>query len=202
MKSVTITAIIINFLFCLPVLATNVVKSAPLVSISTHDDFFNSIAKLCGNAFEGKVVFDNDPSPTFDNKLMMHVRICSSTQLQIPLHVGNDASRTWIISKTGSGLSLKHDHRKEDGSDDPLTMYGGHTLDAGHVQVQSFPADQYSKELFTRTGIPQSAGNTWQMSIYAEKLTYRMVREGREFRVDFDLTNPIEAPAAPWGYAD
>jgi hypothetical protein len=29
-----------------------------------------------------------------------------------------------------------------------------------------------------------------------------MVREGREFRVDFDLTNPIEAPAAPWGYAD
>jgi hypothetical protein len=187
MKSVTIIAITFNFLLCLPVLATNVVKSAPLVSIPTHDNFFNSIATLCGKAFEGKVVFDNDPSPTFDNKLVMHVRKCSGTQLQIPLHVG---------------LSLKHDHRKEDGSDDPLTMYGGHTLDAGHVQAQSFPADQYSKELFTRSGIPQSAGNTWQMSIYAEKFTYRMVREGREFRVDFDLTNPTEAPEAPWGYAD
>ncbi len=40
------------------------------------------------------------------------------------------------------------------------------------------------------------------MSIYDEKFTYRMVREGREFRVDFDLTNPTEAPEAPWGYAD
>jgi hypothetical protein len=27
-------------------------------------------------------------------------------------------------------------------------MYGGHTLDAGYEQMQSFPADQYSKELF------------------------------------------------------
>jgi hypothetical protein len=29
-----------------------------------------------------------------------------------------------------------------------------------------------------------------------------LIREGREFRVDFDLTQPIPVPAAPWGYAD
>jgi len=51
-------------------------------------------------------------------------------------------------------------------------------------------------------GIPQSMGNTWQMYIYPKQFTYRLVREGREFRVDFDLTKPITPPSAPWGYED
>jgi hypothetical protein len=40
------------------------------------------------------------------------------------------------------------------------------------------------------------------MYIYPEKFTYRLTREGREFRVDFDLTKPVPAPPAPWGYTD
>jgi len=176
---------------------------APLVSIDTHDSFFNSLSALCGKAFSGKVTVDNSDSDSFANKaLIMHVRECSETKLHIPFHVGDDSSRTWIITKTGSGLSLKHDHRHKDGSNDESTMYGGHTIDAGWAQVQSFPADQYSKELFVRSGIPQSNGNTWQMYIYPEKFTYRLIRQGREFRVDFDLTKPIKTPAAPWGYSD
>lgn len=180
--------------------ATAFARPAPLVSIPTHDAFFNSIKKHCGKAFVGTVVFDNDPSPAFQQRLVMHVRECSETELQIPFHLGPDASRTWIITKTGSGLSLKHDHRKPDGSDDPLTMYGGHTVDAGFAQAQSFPADQYSKELFVKTGIPQSVDNTWQMFVYEDKFTYRLTREGRDFRVDFDLTQPVDLPPIPWGY--
>ncbi|WP_409424156.1 hypothetical protein [Pseudoalteromonas sp. RW-H-Ap-1] len=180
-----------------------IARPAPLVSIPSHDGFFNNIAAHCGKAFEGKVTVDNatGPSSFADKKLVMHVRKCNERELQVPFHVGDDASRTWIITKTGSGLSLKHDHRHEDGSDDASTMYGGHTLDAGFAQMQSFPADQYSKELFVAQGIAQSAGNTWQMYIYPEKFTYRLIRQGREFRVDFDLTKPITPPAAPWGYS-
>ena len=179
------------------------VMEAPLVSIKSHDDFFSNIQQFCGQAFEGKVTVDNSNSDSFANKkLIMHVRKCTQTQLQIPFHVGDDASRTWLITKTGSGLSLKHDHRHKDGSSDASTMYGGHTVDAGWSEVQSFPADQYSKELFAKQGIPQSIGNTWQMYIYPTKFTYRLVREGREFRVDFDLTKPITPPPAPWGYKD
>lgn len=176
-------------------------KEAPLVSIASHDSFFSSLAKLCGKAYQGKVTVDNAQSDSFANKaLVMHVRKCSDSQLQIPFHVGEDSSRTWIITKTGSGLSLKHDHRHKDGSFDESTMYGGHTIDAGWPQVQSFPADQYSKELFVAQGIPQSVGNTWQMYIYPDKFSYRLIRQGREFRVDFDLTKAIKAPEAPWGY--
>lgn len=172
-------------------------------SIPPQDEFFRAITELCGKAFPGTVTIDNDSSDSFANKkLIMHVRRCDEAQLQIPFHVGEDASRTWVITKTGSGLSLKHDHRHRDGTEDVLTQYGGHTVDAGWAQVQSFPADQYSKELFVANAIPQSVGNTWQMYIYPERFTYRLIRQGREFRVDFDLTSPVDVPPAPWGYDD
>lgn len=190
--------VVLSNLLCVSGFAQETVSSIP-----SQDAFFSAISELCGKAYSGEVTVDNDSSGSFANKsLIMHVRRCDSTQLQIPFHVGEDASRTWLITKTGSGLSLKHDHRHRDGSEDALTQYGGHTVDAGWAQVQSFPADQYSKELFVENAIPQSVGNTWQMYIYPERFTYRLIRQGREFRVDFDLTNPVEAPPAPWGYDD
>ncbi len=172
-------------------------------SIPSQDEFFRAISELCGKAYSGTVTVDTSASDSFANKkLIMHVRRCGETQLQIPFHVGEDSSRTWLLTKTGSGLSLKHDHRHRDGTEDVLTQYGGHTVDAGWAQVQSFPADQYSKSLFVENAIPQSVGNTWQMFIYPDRFTYRLIRQGLEFRVDFDLTNPVEAPPAPWGYDD
>lgn len=180
--------------------AAQEIREARLVSIATHDAFFDQLRALCGKAFEGKVVVDTPKSAGFEGRLLMHVRTCSDTQIQIPFHVGNNHSRTWIIRKTGSGLSLKHDHRHADGNFDAQTMYGGHTLDAGWTHMQSFPADQYSKELFTKLGSPQSNTNVWQMMIYPDFFAYRLIREGREFRVNFDLKTPVAAPSAPWGY--
>ena len=189
---------VLSSLLCVSVLAQESVSSVP-----SQDEFFDAMSELCGKAYSGTVTVDNASSDSFaDKMLVMHVRRCDETQLQIPFHVGEDASRTWLITKTGSGLSLKHDHRHSDGTEDVLTQYGGHTIDAGWAQVQSFPADQYSKELFVENAIPQSVGNTWQMYIYPERFTYRLIRQGREFRVDFDLTAPVEAPPAPWGYDD
>ncbi|MGB3726119.1 MAG: hypothetical protein WA981_10165 [Glaciecola sp.] len=175
-------------------------RPAPLVSIDTHDAFFNAIAKHCGQAFLGKVIVDTAPSAAFDAPLVMHVRVCNQRQLQVPFHVGDDASRTWLITKTGSGLNLKHDHRKADGSDDQLTMYGGHTVDAGSKTTQAFPADVYSKQLFIKLGYDASVGNTWEMSINDNTFVYRLVRENREFAVSFDLSQAINLPVVPWGY--
>jgi hypothetical protein len=176
-------------------------QPAPLVSIESHDAFFEKIRGLCGKAFAGKVAVDAPSGGGFGGKpLIMHVMKCTDNVLYIPFHVGDDASRTWIITKTGSGLSLKHDHRHQDGTYDESTMYGGHTMDAGWPNAQSFPADQYSKELFVKQGIPQSNGNTWQMFIYPKSFSYQMVRQGRVFRVNFDLTKPIKTPSLPWGY--
>ncbi len=175
-------------------------KEAPLISIPTHDAFFNAIKAHCGKAFQGKVSKDNVGNTFGNAKLVMHVRKCTDSEIQIPFHVGDDASRTWILTKTGAGLMLKHDHRNEDGSFHSSTMYGGHTVDEGFPQVQSFPADVYSKSLFIESGIAASADNVWQMMIYPSRFSYRLIRPAREVQVDFDLKNPIATPSAPWGY--
>jgi len=185
--------------------AAPVVQAAPLVAAQAHRQFFEQLRSLCGQAFEGRVVQDQPKSGSgFEGRLLMHVRRCSEREIQIPFHVGDNHSRTWIISQTGSGLSLKHDHRKADGRSDASTMYGGHTRDAGWPQLQSFPADPYSQELFLRQGMAASVGNTWQLLINTElkSFSYRLLRESREFRVDFDLGKPVTAPTAPWGYSD
>lgn len=177
--------------------------AAPVVSIASHDAFFNSIKAHCGKAFKGTITTNVPAGDSFPTDgLVMHIRKCTDTELQIPFHVGDDASRTWIITKTGSGLTLKHDHRKQNGNFDNSTMYGGHTLDAGYDEFQAFPADEYSKQLFIRSGIPQSMDNIWQVFIYPDTFSYRLIRPARDFRVDFDLTKPIDAPSAPWGYKD
>ncbi|MCP1340166.1 hypothetical protein NJR55_11270 [Idiomarina sp. M1R2S28] len=179
-----------------------VIKPAPMVSTQAQAEFFAAINKHCGNSYAGEVTVDTPKSEGFEGDLVMHVRKCGEQRIEIPFHVGDNHSRTWILTQTGSGISLKHDHRKPDGNYDPLTMYGGHTTDKGYATAQSFPVDAYSKELFIELGVPQSNTNTWQMYIHDKTFTYRLVREGREFRVDFDLTEPVETPATPWGYAD
>ncbi len=135
------------------------------------DAFLAAIAGHCGQAFAGRIIA-NEPKPAtpdaFEGKaLVMHVRGCDepSRELRIPFHVGDDRSRTWVLTRTDSGLRLKHDHRHSDGSADVLTMYGGDTTAPGSAQRQEFPVDADSIALFERTGSTASVTNTWAMEI-------------------------------------
>jgi hypothetical protein len=105
-----------------------------------------------------------------------------------------------VITRTESGLRLKHDHRHEDGSEDAVTQYGGDTVDPGTAERQEFPADDFSKTLFRENGIPQSVENVWAMEVRpGELFAYELRRPNRHFRVEFDLTRTVEAPPPPWG---
>ncbi len=164
--------------------------------------FFDQLKALCGKAFAGKTIIDNQPGAAFSGDMVMHVRDCNDRQIQVPFVVGENRSRTWIITKTDTGLQLQHQHKHEDGTDDVSTLYGGHTMKDGWPQAQSFPADDYSKDLFIKTKTPQSVGNTWHMYLYPnESFSYRLTREGREFRVDFDLSKEVALPKPNWGAA-
>lgn len=164
-------------------------------------DFFNNLSELCGKSFAGKVI-SSDPQDADWAKetLVMHVRDCSDTEIKIPLHVGENRSRTWIISKDGGFLTLKHDHRHEDGKPDAVTMYGGTTNELGTYYLQEFPVDQYSKDMFVREGLDVSVTNTWILRVDAGKsFTYALSRENRDFRAQFDLTKPVDTPPPVWG---
>lgn len=169
-----------------------------------QDAFFERIAALCGNAYAGRIAAD-EPAPTgadpFHGKpLVMHVCECDEHTIRIPFHVGEDRSRTWVLTRTPGGLRLKHDHRHEDGSPDAMTMYGGDTAETGSAQRQQFPVDAESQAMFTRDGRSVSNTNVWAMEIEPDRaFVYELARPGRLFRVEFDLTRPVSPPPPPWG---
>ena len=164
--------------------------------------FFASLSTLCGRAFDGGIV---SPPVEADRafagqRLVMHVRDCSADTIRIPFHVGENRSRTWVVTRTSAGLRLKHDHRHQDGSEDRLTQYGGDTLSPGTAARQEFPADAFSRDLFVRENSPQSVPNVWAMEVERGRLfAYELRRPGRFFRVEFDLARPVAAPPPPWG---
>lgn len=185
-------------------LAAFLVSCAPRRETGSQEAFWNSLSALCGQAYEGrigaKVGGGSGPDPFEGKRLVMHVRQCAATEIRVPFHVGEDRSRTWVFTRAPSGLRLKHDHRHKNGSEDSATMYGGDALGPGTAQRQSFPADQHSKDMFVRDKIPRAVENVWVIALEpGQKYSYGLYRPGREFRVDFDLTRPVEAPPAPWG---
>lgn len=166
---------------------------------SSSQDFWNELRKHCGNTYEGIILEGGREGDGFTrNKLIMHVRSCNENEIHIPFNVGENLSRTWILKKDAKGLiQLKHDHRKEDGSDDEVTMYGGKSTNQGSKNLQVFPADEE-----TREHIAYAAGNVWWITLDEKTFTYNLRRIGtpRVFRVSFDLTKKLATPKASWGW--
>jgi hypothetical protein len=157
--------------------------------------FFGNLSALCGKSFAGKLVAGDDSDADFAKAdLRAHARECSDTEIRIAFDVGEDKSRTWIISKVGEGLRLKHRHMLKDGPEDPTSQYGGDTQNVGTATRQEFPVDDFSKQMFVKEGRTVSTTNVWAFEVQPDaSLTYELSRPNRLFRVEFDLTKPIPA---------
>lgn len=202
----------------MPLAACATAPAPPTPAATAQDAFWAALSSHCGKAYAGRLVSDEAADADMRGMAMaMHVRECSDTRIAVPFHIQRadgtwDRSRTWLITRTDAagegGLRLKHDHRHEDGSADVLTMYGGDTAAEGSARVQAFPVDAESIALFWREGRQVSVTNVWQVAVdpagtpgaaYVYALT-RPAPNARLFRVEFDLTRPITAPPAPWGW--
>nr|WP_240048906.1 hypothetical protein [Parerythrobacter lutipelagi] len=185
--------------------------------VETETDFWTALQSHCGKAYAGELVSDDAADSDFVGAdMVMHVRECSDERIAIPFHVRQrggewDRSRTWLITRTENGFRLKHDHRHEDGEPDAVTMYGGDSAAPGTSRTQDFPVDAESVAMFEREGLTASVTNVWSVEVDpagAQKpvFAYQLRRyesegapEDRQFRVEFDLANPVEAPPPPWG---
>ncbi len=191
----------------LPVLLLGCATAPP--AVSSHDQFLSQLRTLCGKSFSGSVVVNTFPATSTSlwamagQSLVMHVRDCEADVVRIPFHVGADRSRTWIVTRTATGLRLKHDHRHADGSEDAVTQYGGDTADAGSATRQKFPVDAESIAMDIRLKSPVGTlTNTWAIDVLPGRtFVYELARPGGElFRVAFDLTTPVATPPPAWGY--
>ena len=160
-----------------------------LLTIATPqpgDALWTALQPLCGKSFEGRLVEGTEPSDAEIGKqrLVMHVRDCSATEIRIPFHVGENRSRTWVLTRTKDGVRLKHDHRHEDGTEDRISQYGGDTRGAADSHSLDFHADEFTAKL-----LPAAATNIWTIAVDEKTFTYALRREaqGRRFRVDFKL---------------
>lgn len=159
--------------------------------------FKEALLAHCGNAYEGRVVAAPDDSDFRGKRLIMHVLSCEGDVINIPFNVGDDRSRTWVLTFLDNRILLKHDHRHEDGTSDEITMYGGLTSNSGQSGIQVFPADEE-----TRILIPEASSNVWWITVDDSTFTYNLRRLSTErvFTIAFDLKNPVEIPEPSWGW--
>ncbi len=161
--------------------------------------FWENLQKQCGNSYEGQITEGASNDAFSGKKLIMHIKSCDKNRIRIPFFVGDDKSRTWVLTYENDRIQLKHDHRHEDGSEDKITQYGGKTSNSGSSTIQFFPADQETRDL-----IPNAATNVWWITLGKTAFTYNLRRIGsdRLFTVKFDLTKTVPSPSAPWGWKD
>lgn len=139
--------------------------------------FFDNLSALCGQTFSGASTYPDDPAHDFAGQLLVAAfNDCQSDEIRIQFDVGEDRSRTWVITQTDQGLLLKHDHRHADGTPDEITNYGGWANDQGGPWQQYFPADAETAAL-----IPAAATNVWMFHYDPQSgiLTYDLTRHGQ-----------------------
>ncbi len=176
-------------------------EMSPEQDRSVYDVFMDNLREQCGNAYAGGLTLEpeGDEMLEGDELLVVHFRECSDDVIKMPFHIEQmdgewDRSRTWIFTRTEDGIDLRHDHRKPDGSEDDFTMYGGPT----HGEPGENRMEFISFERTEETGIYRG----WRIIIEpGERYVYGTHRGGEwSWRVDFDLTEPIDTPPAPWGH--
>lgn len=164
------------------------------------EKFWEKLSSYCGQSFEGEITSEALADDSFTGKkIIMHVKSCEENRMRIPFFVGNDKSRTWILTTKDNLITLKHDHRLPDGTPDEVTQYGGTTSNTGLEHIQFFPADQETYNL-----IDYAATNVWWITVDDNTFTYNLIRIGSErvFTITFNTTKPVETPDAPWGWKD
>lgn len=168
------------------VLAALLTGCATVPAGDPQAQFFAALSSHCGRTLEGRLVSSDPQDADMVGKPMKaHFRECSASEVRINFMVGEDASRNWVITRTPAGLRLKHIHLHTDGSEDALSRYGGDTIGPGTAGRQEFPADAFSKDLFTRRNIPASLANVWAVDVRPrQSFAYELRRPGRLFRVE------------------
>ncbi|WP_282629839.1 hypothetical protein [Empedobacter sedimenti] len=159
--------------------------------------FWKNLEKHCGKAYEGKLPEHITRDDFAGKKLTMHVKSCSANEIKIPFNVGDNYSRTWILTKKDGIITLKHDHRHKNGTSETITFYGGTNTNFGFKDFQMFPADQETASL-----IDYASTNIWWITLDDKTFSYNLQKAGSKtpFNVYFDLTKEIAIPPAPWGW--
>ncbi len=186
---------------CLALCACSEDRSIPGEN-SEPINLFEALLEFCGAAFAGRITSNGPPAGDWAGQsLIMHVRDCSADEIGIAIHAGNDRSRIWVLSRTELGFHLRHDQHHQDGSPLALSGYGGDAWISDRLRIE-FTADAHSLDLFEQQSLNSSTENIWGLEFYGQWFVYEWYNPDQYLRMEFDLSNPVETPPAPWGFED
>jgi hypothetical protein len=156
---------------------------------SPQDQFFASLSSHCGHSLHGRLVTnDTQDAALIGKPVVGRFAACTASEVRIFTAFGDDTSRTWVISRTSTGLRLKHLHLNKDGTEAEVSRYGGDATTPGTAERQELPPDAFSRDLFTRVANrPSNLTNVWAVEarpaeFYAHEL--RNATTGRFFRLE------------------
>ncbi len=159
-----------------------------------HQAFFENLAQLCGETFEGDGVYpDDDPDhPLVNTGLRNYVSECTDDRVRIELYRngGEYWHGAWVLEKRERGLHLFHDHLGDERTEEDLGEgdshgYGGYASHDGTPTRQYFPADDVTAEM-----LPEAATNVWmmEMDLDAGTFVYYLERhDAPRFRAEMQL---------------
>lgn len=165
-------------------LALFCVTASPVLAEST---LFDTLHALGGKTYKGQMTFPKDGEHDMNKPMQITVQVVSDDEIRIPLQVGEDRSRTWILTRSKDGVLLKHDHRHADGTPDDLTNYGGLAANIELGNQLIFPADDD-----TKTMLPEASTNAWSLRLSPDgsQLFYYLERHSEpRFEAAFDIVD-------------
>lgn len=155
---------------------------------SPEEEFWGRLERLCGNAYAGHLASNDPQDEEFaTGEIWMHVSECAPDRVLVDFMNGDEAVGHWVLTPAEAGLELRHIHEG-----DPLTGYGGYSTENSSGSRMNFPADQSTKDLFDREGIPVSKQNVWAVEVRPTVFRYEMARPNRFFQVEFDTSAPVK----------
>ena len=164
-----------------------------------HGAFLANLSVHCGESFPGVVNAAPEGDPYFSPglELVLTFRECGEEEVRVPVYAGDNASRTWIFTRTGGGVDLRHDHRYPDGTPEPNTFYGSFVSEPP-IGSEAPSANAHNFQRVRDDGMVTG----WRVEIIpGERYTYGTQRDGEwRHRFDFDLSTPVENPLEPWGH--
>lgn len=172
-----------------------VIAAAALAGCTTtpvqrpQDQFFAAVSSHCGHSLYGRLVSNDTRDAALIGKAIVgRFALCTASEVRINIAVGDDTSRTWVISRTPGGLRLKHLHLHKDGTEEEVSRYGGDATRPGTAQRQEFPPDAFSKDLFARRERPWDTTKAfWAVEARPSEFYAHELRDpaiGRFFRLE------------------
>lgn len=169
-------------------------SSCAVPSEDPRDTFFENMTALCGGSYLGQITSDQAVDADWIASILIVGPVtCEADEIRMPLAVGEDTSRIWVVSRSDGELEFRHEHTEPDGSPSAVTQYGGFARIGGSPLRQDFPTDELTRENFYENGLIVSLPNVWTLSFDGQTLGYTLARPAtetdpaRDFRAIFEM---------------